>query len=61
MISCVFHLEGGVRSGRLEDKDCSVVAFLVSGVFDYVDGGVFRTRCNRAHNGRRAVRHAIDV
>ena len=50
-----------MSSGRLEDKDCSVMAFLDSGVFDYIDGGVFRTGCNRANNGRRTVRHAIDT
>ncbi len=55
MISCVFHLEGGVSSGRLEDKDFSVVAFLDSGVFDYIDCGAFRTRRNKASNGRRTV------
>lgn len=50
-----------MSSGRLEGKDLSVVAFLDSGILDYIDGGVFRTRRNRAHNRRRTVWHAIDT
>jgi len=50
-----------VSSGRLEDKDFSAVAFLDSGVFDYVVGGVFRTRCIGADDGRGAVWHAVDA
>jgi len=61
MISCVFHLDGGVGSGRLEDKDCSAMAFLDSGISDYIDSRAFRTRRNRANNERRTVRHAIDA
>ena len=50
-----------MSSGRLEDKDCSAMAFLDGGIFDYIDGGAFRTRCNRTYNGKRAVRHSIDT
>lgn len=45
----------------MEGKDFSVVAFLGSGFFDYVDGGVLRTRCIRASDGRRTVWLAIDA